>query len=34
MKAIGKIDESSDRDSIIVKVYELHSPKPIDECIY
>jgi len=32
MKAIIKIDEYlSDRDSIVVKVCKLHSPKPIDE---
>jgi len=32
MKAIIKIEEYlSDRDSIVVKVCKLHSPKPIDE---
>ena len=32
MKAIIKIEEYlSDRDSIVVKVCNLHSPKPIDE---
>ena len=34
MKAIIKIEEYlSDRDSIVVKVCKLHSPKPIDEYI-
>ena len=34
MKAIIKIDEYlSDRDSIVVKVCKLHSPKPIDEYV-